>query len=737
MEFTSEQLADIQFAQQYAQKLVAPVAKAAELPFFQSIALPLAARGLKVIPVNGKDAFLDNHPQEATTDTHKITETWKKYAACNVAVHCLQEPGGVLIVDADQGNPLEMFASETGRPAPSTYVVQSSPGKFHIYFRQTPSTLKLQKNIKETETGGQFSLRLKNYYCVGEGSIHPTHHGRYTAISLAPIVDMPEDFLTWLLSKAKDSPLKKTAGELPTLKVPHGAIHPYLVEQAGRLRSMGLGVEDIESNLHKLADLNCEAPIDHDRVSQVARSFEKYEAGAPTIHLQMGSTPAVELAEENSGSRYAMTEAEYEAEMEKDYPVIPLTEQAGPTWDDSIMYGVCGDIIRKASAYCESHPAGMYLDLIVSIGNIIGRGPYFNITQTRHYTNEFMCRVGLTADSRKGTGRDVVDEILRAVDGPWHDSRIMGGFGSAEAIVNEMRDSREQKIMDKKTMTGFRSVVAPGVDDKRLCIREGEMASVFQLAGKRESRADIVLRDGWDGKPLRNLVKGKSKDGLSNSAVCMEPHLTISGDTTKAELIRKMPDGSADNGFGNRFLFCYVYRTKLCPLGGPPIDWSSEFTRLHEAISWAREIRYVPLTKSAEKVWGRMYTELDNPGNKLQGLAGAMTARSAAHIRRLALIFSLLDEMDVVETRHLHAAKKLWDYCLESARFIFEGSTREQLLIKRFLEQNGPATVPQIRRAVFHDNRKAEWVRAQVNGLIRDASSGVQTAGELVKLKGQ
>ena len=39
--------------------------------------------------------------------------------------------------------------------------------------------------------------------------------------------------------------------------------------------------------------------------------------------------------------------------------------------------------------------------------------------QTRHYTNEFMARVGATADSRKGTGRDAIDDVLKFVDADW------------------------------------------------------------------------------------------------------------------------------------------------------------------------------------------------------------------------------------------------------------------------------------------------------------------------------
>jgi hypothetical protein len=171
-------------------------------PFFQSIALPLAARGLKVGPVNGKRPFLDEHEKEATADARKITETWKSYADCNVGVWCIQEEGGAAIVDVDGQNVLETYTAETGEPAPSTYVVQSSPNKFHIYFWQTDKTRALPKNIIEGMTGGEFSLRVNNYMAVGEGSIHPKHGGIYTAISNAPIIPMPDDFFEWLIGRA-------------------------------------------------------------------------------------------------------------------------------------------------------------------------------------------------------------------------------------------------------------------------------------------------------------------------------------------------------------------------------------------------------------------------------------------------------------------------------------------------------------------------------------------------------
>ena len=430
---------------------------------------------------------------------------------------------------------------------------------------------------------------------------------------------------------------------------------------------------------------------------------------------------------QSSPFEYKLTEEEYESELDKEYPVIPLAEQAGPSWDDNILYGPAGELVKKASQYNEAHPAGMLADFVVAFGNMIGRGPYFNINSTHHYTNEFLARVGDSSYSRKGGGRDAIDEPLKIIAKDWYLGRVVSGFGSSEAIVHSVRDTRIQKVFQKKK-NRYEDVVTPGVDDKRLCIREPELASIFVLAGKAESRADIVLREGWDSKPLRNIVKGAT-EGINNSAFCMEPHISISGDTTRHELVSKLPKGADENGFGNRFLYCYVYRVKLCPNGGPDLDWSQEIPYFYEALQFAQAQKYVPLSAAAKKVWIRMYTEIEN--NHLPGQAGKMTSRAAAHIRRLALIYAMLDKSEVVESRHLQAARKLWNYCEESARYIFNKYTREHLGILLFVEKQGETNLTEIREEFFHRNKRAGWIRAQVVELAKGGF--VTLTGDVVK----
>jgi hypothetical protein len=441
----------------------------------------------------------------------------------------------------------------------------------------------------------------------------------------------------------------------------------------------------------------------------------------------------VEEKEVQPHSRYAMTEEDFERESEKEFPVYILPKQPGPAWDDSILYGPAGELIRKASQFNESHPAGMLVDLLVSIGSIIGRGPYFTISSTQHYTNEFMARVGDSSKSRKGTGRDVIDAVVKLVDSNWYSNRIASGFGSGEAIVNQVRDPIVEKKLNHRTGT-WDTLTTPGIDDKRLCIREGELASVFVLAGKPESRADLVIRDAWDSKPLRNLVKGKSRDGLSNSAKCEEPHISISGDTTISELRQKMPTGAYDNGFGNRFIYVYVYRVKDCPQGSPPLDWAQETLYFHKVIQFAKNVKHVSMSKQARDWWNYHYSELEHNGPG--GLAGKMTTRAAAHLRRLAMLYALIDLSDRIELKHFQAAEKLWRYCEESAMFIFSGVTKEQLRIVQWVAVRGPVTFKQIREDMYQRNRSAADIKADVDSLVKTGHlffhNGMYTTGQHV-----
>ena len=73
----------------------------------------------------------------------------------------------------------------------------------------------------------------------------------------------------------------------------------------------------------------------------------------------------------------------------------------------------------------------------------------------------------------------------------WRDECISSGFGSGEGVVDTL-DNQSR-------------------NDERLLVEEREMAGLLVVASREGSILSSVLRNGWDGQPLRNQIKGGKK----------------------------------------------------------------------------------------------------------------------------------------------------------------------------------------------------------------------------------
>ncbi len=74
------------------------------------------------------------------------------------------------------------------------------------------------------------------------------------------------------------------------------------------------------------------------------------------------------------------------------------------------------------------------------------------------------------------------------------------------------------------------------------------------------------------------------------------------------------------------------------------------------------------MSKMAWQLWDKVYTDLSTVP---PGMLEATTARAAAQVRRLALIYALLDSKAEVTPDHLRAALAVWRYAVDSAAFLF------------------------------------------------------------------
>lgn len=254
---------------------------------FAEIAEPLAALGIPVTPVRAesKAAFLPDWPTSATTDANQITLWDRMYGKINCAAVATGQPDGIWIFETDDPKVLDRIQAGTGHnllAEVKTFLVRSRQGRGHVYFRNTPLALEMGNLPQTYVKHGDFSVRVRNQYCVAPGSIHPESKQPYVCLTpgVAP-VPAPDWLVQWLMAQ-RITPAKTTkkGEDVPRNErglIPQGYIHGWMVTQAGIMRQQGMDVEMIESNLLALVHKNCEPPIDDAKVRQVARSMERYE----------------------------------------------------------------------------------------------------------------------------------------------------------------------------------------------------------------------------------------------------------------------------------------------------------------------------------------------------------------------------------------------------------------------------------------------------------------------------
>lgn len=664
---------------------------------FKDRAIPMALMGLPTIRLHPKSKIpIDHAWQELCTTNVDTILMWDREtpkAGCAVVA----KPDGVLFLEIDQPGVQGRFEKETGQPWPQTYTVQSSPGKYHYYFKQTDRTRAIG-NIAQSVLGFG-SQRANNGYVVAPGSIHPDTGLLYTAVLNVPIIEYPDGLADWIVKQVKkEKEARPLSKDLDGPKIPYKSHDTELTRIAGLLHRENPDMTEDEAadRLIAICEARCEN-YGHDyreMCRKIAHSIWQTPAGVqPTVTIG-GQVPG------SAPSAASTTPAPEQAPA-------PAPINISIPYSDLIFHGLAGRIIRKLQPQTESHPVGNLLELLATFGNIIGPTAYYLIEDTKHFCNLFVVKVGRSSKSRKGTGSGRIARIASSLDLTWFTSRNTSGLGSGEVVVWEVRDPIIGTIKNKSTGETHQGVIDPGIDDKRLYVSEGEFAGILAVAGRKDSLLSKVIRDAWDHKPIRNKSKG-------SSAVCLNPHISMTADITREELHSQLKQADQFNGFSNRYLWCLVERQALLPHGGEDIDWTDEIVELHEAVKFAQSQKRVFMDRNARLMWERMYSELSED---IGGLIGAVTSRAEAQTIRLALIFAMLDRSDHIGVEHLKAARALWQYCEDSARIIFGGVTKLQQRILDFI-QTGPKSLTDILVILLSKNRRKEEIKSDLTFLL-------------------
>ena len=333
--------------------------------------------------------------------------------------------------------------------------------------------------------------------------------------------------------------------------------------------------------------------------------------------------------------------------------------------DKAAFYGVAGEFVRIVEPHTESDPAALLSQFLAAAGCYLGHGSYYLVGADRHYTNLYIVEVGKTSKGRKGTSFGHVRQVFERIDPAFLHTCLTTGLSTGEGLIHHVRDARTEvkAVKENGKIRHEETVVDTGVTDKRLLVVEPEFSRALK-AGEREGNTlTATMRQGWDTGDLATMTKNTAERARG-------AHISIVGHITKDEINQLLLAVGPANGYGNRFLWFWVERSKLLPFGGDLNpeeldDIGRKLKMARDTTQWSLRVQF---DDDAKASWNNLYASLSI---ERLGLLGAILDRAEAQVVRLATLYALLDRVTQIGLRHLNAALAVWKYCEASVRFIF------------------------------------------------------------------
>lgn len=399
-----------------------------------------------------------------------------------------------------------------------------------------------------------------------------------------------------------------------------------------------------------------------------------------------------------------------------------------PTLPKAALFGNVGEIINRVEPFTEADKAGLLMHFLTAFGSLIGRTAHFKIGQDFHYLKLNCVIVGASGFGRKGTAWSEIKPLLSSADESFK-KRIIGGLSSGEGLIFAVRDPeyKETKKVDSfnKEITEL-VMVDGGVTDKRALIIETEFASVLQRSKREGNTLSAVVRQAWDSGTLRVMTK--------QAVEASNTHISIIGHITRDELAKHLTDTETANGFANRFLWACVRRSKYLPDGDsvPQSEINAIVEFLAEIKTRAERIGEMRRCLEAQELWYEVYPTLSDGHT---GLLGAVTSRATAYVMRIACLYSLLQGKDHIGYDELKASLALWDYCVNSAKYIFGVSVGDEVADKIETALKGAGEIGLTRTQIsklFDGHQAGERIKAGLSTLLdngRITSEEIKTGG--------
>jgi hypothetical protein len=296
-------------------------------PFLERAA-PLLERGFSLIPCEprGKKPIAGLGVMSKTKDPAIIQSWAEAYPDANVGV-CADEE--IVILDLDDVSALPEWIHKNIH----TYSVQSSPGKVHYYFRRRCFDGHFE-SFGNMELGFG-SLRARNEYVIGAGSVHPKGHV-YTVLDDLPVAELSMDIrgpLSDLAEKVKREVQRVTVEWDGVSKFEEGQRHYFLRSQAGKLWDGEISEEELFEKLCALNQTYCVPPKDEGVVQGLVNWVVTKEPNRPAPSVRIGSS---EMAKAEAEKFRSVTAGELRARQIPERQVLMAEGAAVLLFEKSI-----------------------------------------------------------------------------------------------------------------------------------------------------------------------------------------------------------------------------------------------------------------------------------------------------------------------------------------------------------------------------------------------------------------
>lgn len=381
--------------------------------------------------------------------------------------------------------------------------------------------------------------------------------------------------------------------------------------------------------------------------------------------------------------------------------------------------GTAGELVAlmHKEGKTEANKDAVLIQLLAFVGNYVGNDKYVMIGNDKHQPIIWPVIVGETA-AGKGTSLGAVRRVFSALDRTYMSTNLVAGVGSGEGII--------EKLSPKPDDDGVE--VYP---DPRLLVIEEEFTSVLRRSKRDGSTLSQTLMLAWDGKPLGSLTR---KDDTS----VIDHNTTVIGHVTPRGLEGELSAADFSNGMVNRLTFLRVgVKAAIARPAGMTEEEVAEAVSILRRVFTARSGEYA-LTSSAWEAWELNHAKFRQTGDTK---ADEALGRTRPQVFRLALIYALLDESNVIDHRHMRAAAAVVIESIGVVRGLFgdDDAIRFEKVLKRFEKGSGPMPPREIRRIAFGGARQAQtdardWLQSLVDDgrLVRFENTQRFTLPELL-----